>query len=176
MEAQTIINPEKEYEALKQESLKISEFNFQLININLTLAGAFLGFGIQDNMIAMLLPPIELVILTLWRKNQWDILKINYFIAKKFEGVEMPLSWETHSMNNNILENKLYNSIFKFGQLGLFLLSSIIALIVGYLGYVNTTPQNLLIFVDYISVITITIVFFMTTKERLISIISVEEL
>jgi len=165
----TSINPEKEYDSIREESLKLMEFQHKTLTTQLTFAGVFFGFGFGKDAILFLVVPPFVFLLSIVYKNYKDKrFRIAAFIKNKYESKDSPLSWETYihiqSMGPKINITKIF---LKFGIMGLFLITSSLGLLMGILNNERSPTVVALVIIDCISIGCILLLFTMFNTRRM---------
>jgi amino acid permease len=88
-----------EFQALRDEILKRAEFQYQVINLTLIVASAFLSIGAQTNVAASVLlvyPLIALFLSSAWANNGNHIKRIGRYILRCLEAKAIGLGWESY--------------------------------------------------------------------------------
>jgi hypothetical protein len=118
-----------EYKALRDETLKHIEVQYQVVGITLVAAGAFLTIGTQTSITpdASLVYPILAVFLAAaWADNQIGIIHIGAFIRGAFEqGSDSRLRWE--SVNFDYYRRTRW-VLHMIAMRGLFVVSQLLAM------------------------------------------------
>jgi len=93
---------EMEYTALRNEILKRIELRHQIIVVTLTIAGVFLGGGVQQNnaFITLVYPPLATFLAVSWAQNDHRIRDLAGYIRNYIEPFmskdNIILGWETY--------------------------------------------------------------------------------
>ncbi len=159
------ISADKEYDTLRQEILKRIEINYQIVNVLLSISAAFLGFGINNNLIALLLPPIILLLAVVWRQNLDVNGKISKYLSDRYEHDESGVIWETHIRDLRTAQRKTLTGIFfTIGTPGVFMLLSLIAMTLGLINCKFALIEDALIIIDIICIIILSLIFLFYRK------------
>jgi hypothetical protein len=147
-----------EYESLREEILKRIELRQQFVSITLTLAAVFLGVGLGTQMVALIFPPIAAILALAWNQNEFRIRKAANYIRKEIESRVEGLHWETYvneerreQDKKSFRERARYSLVLS--NLGVFLSTQIIAVIIGLLGFIATPVQGVLLGLDALSIV-----------------------
>jgi hypothetical protein len=145
-----------EYKALRDESLKRIELRQQLATITLTLAGVFLGVGLNTNQVALLYPPLATFLAFGWSQNDIRIRDIGVFIREHYESTIPGLQWETFLAKQRQTEKSpsttwLRKVVLSHG--GIFLFSQIMAIGIGLSKFSFTPVEQVLLGIDLVFVI-----------------------
>ncbi|WP_073404862.1 hypothetical protein [Mucilaginibacter sp. OK098] len=156
-----LISPEKEYDSIREESLKLMEFQHKTLTIQLTIVGVFFGFGFgKDAILFLVVPPFVLLLSIIYQNYKYKRFRIAAFIRNKYEFKDSSLSWETYihhqSMDKKINITKIF---LKFGIMGLFLITSFLGLVIGIINNENSPNVIVLVIVDIISIVCIVLIF-----------------
>jgi hypothetical protein len=90
---------ELQYIALRSEILKRIEMRQQILAVTLTLAGIFLGLGLQNESVALIYPLIAAFLALGWAQNDFRIRDTANYIRENLE-ISMPYpQYETHMQN-----------------------------------------------------------------------------
>ena len=87
---------EWEYKALRDEILKRIEMRQQIVAVALTLAGIFLGVGINTESVALVYPPLAMFLAFGWAQNDFRIRESAKYIRENLESRIPGLKYETH--------------------------------------------------------------------------------
>jgi hypothetical protein len=120
---------QSEYTALRDETLKHIEVQYQVVGVTLLAAGAFLTIGTQNNLTpdAPLVYPILAVFLAAaWADNQIGIIHIGAYIRSVFErGSDHRLRWEEVNFH---YYQKPGVALHMIAMRGLFVVSQLLAM------------------------------------------------
>lgn len=120
-----------EYTALREELLKLTDIQHQLIAIALLSFGTLIGAGIQFNNTSIILtyPIIGIFLAAGWLNHAYGIDMLGHYIEKHIEDTvgTNNIGWENHSRKRSIP----HTLIAFLGARGIFLITQIIALIMG---------------------------------------------
>lgn len=127
-----------EFRELRNEILKRIELRQQVLVITLTVAGVIFGLALKDNVtgynnqIALIYPPISLLMAMIWIIDDYNIQKASLYIRYRIERKLPILMWE------NYTEYVTYGSKDKYVRLGtsfaycgIFITTQFIALLIG---------------------------------------------
>jgi len=127
-----------EFKELRNEILKRIELRQQVLVITLTIAGVIFGLGVKDNAagydnhIALIYPPISLLMAMIWIIDDYNIQKAALYIHYRIERRLPALMWEKYT------EHVTYGSKDKyirfgtsFAYCGIFIATQFIALLIG---------------------------------------------
>jgi hypothetical protein len=165
----TSINPEKEYDSIREESLKLMEFQHKTLTTQLTFVGVFFGFGFgKDAILFLVVPPFVFLLSIVYKNYKYKRFRIAAFIKNKYESKDSPLSWETYihiqSMGEKINVTKIF---LKFGIMGLFLITSFLGLLLGILNNERSPTVIALVAIDCISIGCILLIFTIFNTKRM---------
>nr|WP_299345157.1 hypothetical protein [Allomuricauda sp.] len=170
------INPEYEYDALRQEILKRIGIHFMIRNINLTVSGVLLGLAVSENsLIALVLPPLALFLAVTMKNNTLSYMKIGNYLRNNYTLKNNSMNWQKF---NHKLESsksmKVKRSLFGIGSFGVFSTAPLIAIAIGLIEYQGKIIEKFLIGVDILSIIGIILIFIMFSTRRIDRIIKME--
>lgn len=127
-----------EFRELRNEILKRIELRQQVLVITITIAGVIFGLALKDNVtgynnqIALIYPPISLLMAMIWIIDDYNIQKASLYIRYRIERKLPILMWE------NYTEYVTYGSKDKYVRLGtlfaycgIFITTQFIALLIG---------------------------------------------
>ena len=137
-----------EYNTLRGEILKREEIRYQLIALTVTGFGLLLAFGSQTQNATSLLfyPVLALCIAIAWRSNHQSIWKLSDYIIDHIESKSKNnLNWESYS--NSLLKRQKTDRYLTFGSKGIFVLTDILALIIGVIVGLSQQRSNNIVFV-----------------------------
>ena len=89
-----------EFKELRNGILKRIELRQQVLVITLTIAGVIFGLGVRDNavgynnQIALIYPPISLLMAMIWIIDDYNIQKASLYIHYRIERKLPTLMWE----------------------------------------------------------------------------------
>lgn len=156
-----------EYNALRNEILKRSEFRYQIVSLTLLIAGTILTFGLQPSSPSYVLfafPILACFLAGVWAHNVLLSRKIVAYITEHIEGKFEGLGWSTFS------EKQIYSFLWLSGIIstsGIFLGTEIITLVLGLLKSTFTTIDIVLISIDSIAIlITLPVLRSTTVKPK----------
>jgi hypothetical protein len=159
-----------EYTALREEMLKLTDMQHQLLAIALLSFGTLMGAGIQFKSTSILLiyPILALFLSAGWFNHAYGIDMLGHYIQNHIEvkvGTEN-IGWENHSRKNSIP-----HSLLAFlGARGIFPATQVMALIAG----VSVANFNTLLFLTALlstltcTIFLITIAWIQRKRKRLI--------
>lgn len=154
------ITPENEYNAVRQEIITKIGVLYQLLGLKFTIAAAFIGFGVNNNLIILSLPPIIALLAIIYNKERINILTMGRFLADKYEVEEGAISWERHMVQQRSGKVKKINSLFfMIGTPLVFLISPILAMVIGISNFTYTSLEYSLVIADVSSLIIMLIAF-----------------
>ena len=167
--AKVKINPEKEYDTLRQEILKRVEMQYTLVNLTLTFVAVFLGLGLENNLIAFLVPPLVTLIALLYKTHSVMILRISNYMIERFESqIDSSVGWEAHNKikaTSPVFKRK--NLIVNLGPLAIFTFLDIISISIGLFKFHSDKIQVFLLIVDGFSVIMTVVIFRVYSARRI---------
>lgn len=157
---------EAEYKALRDEIVKRIELRQHIVIAAVTIAGVFLGIGVQWNntMVVMIYPFIAAFLAVAWAHHDIDIGKLGKFIRVNMEKYGFP-GWETEKLKQAMDEARSRRGRFSWrrapkSHCGILLSTQVIAIVIGTVAFIThpKPPATILIFallgvVDAISVI-----------------------
>ena len=93
-----------EYSALRDEILKRIEFQNNILNWTLVIAGSFVGFALQLNnaIILLLYPPIAFGLSASWYQNNLRIRQLGAYIRKRIEARTSNTGWEQYRKDEGV--------------------------------------------------------------------------
>lgn len=164
-----------EYNALKDEKLKLIEMRQHVVEITLTLASAFLGIAFIKEAppaIAMIYPPIAVFLAIGWVQLDYRINTLSNFIRLRIEKYYRCICFETWAYEGKReLEHK-QGKIWRYvtiSHYGVFIFSQLFATLIGVFmistsakTIISSSNLNLLIvlfIIDIFSIIATTIIF-----------------
>lgn len=115
-----------EYNSLRAEILKRIELRQQIISITLTLAGLILSFGLTNDTVALIYPPLAAFLSLGWAQNDFRIRDLATYIREHLEKGGTGLGYETYIQKNRPKDKRMsawrvvvvsHNGIFIFTQL-----------------------------------------------------------
>jgi len=166
---------EMEYKTLRDEILKRIELRQQHIQITLGIAGAFLGFGLQTSpSVALIYPPIGTLLVLSWAQNEYRMRDISKYISNHIEKLISGLNWETYRKRKRATVKK--KNFFQFivsyvwrsllvSYGGTFLITQLMAVLLGYFKFMNTSLEWALIGIDFIAILFTLIILTQFYKE-----------
>lgn len=149
-------SPELEYASLREEVLKRIESRQQVISIALTIAGAFLGVGWGAGAVVLLVYPLIAALLAAaWAQNEVLIEQLNRYIRDHLEAHVANPGWASYSrkrLNDTMLMGWPID-VLAVG--GIFVLTQIMALALGWTRFERSFLEWLLIAADLFAVIVV---------------------
>jgi hypothetical protein len=140
---------EVEYRALRDEILKRIELRQQHIALTLTIAGAFLGFGLTTAAVALVYPLLATFLAYGWAQNDVRIRQLAAYIRSHHEGVIPGLGWETYLQNKSPQAGfRNWRSPVILSHGGIFLLTQLMAIGIGLYRFTFTPIEWVLIGID----------------------------
>lgn len=150
------MNPELEYTSLREEILKRIESRQQLISITLTIAAAVLGVGWTSGAVILLLYPLIAALMAAgWAQNEIIIRQISAYIRDHLESKVTAPGWERTS-RANMTETLVFGwpiDILSLG--GIFVLTQIMALALGWTRFNSTTLEWILLVADGLALLVV---------------------
>jgi hypothetical protein len=135
---------ELEYTSIRDEILKRIELRLQIMSITLTLAGAFIGFGVSNTLLSLVYPPLAALLAMLWVQNDTRSRQLGKYIQSIEASGSIPgLGWESFYRREKESETRLGSwplSILAPG--GTFLVTELMAIALG-LSKFAATPIEL---------------------------------
>jgi hypothetical protein len=144
-----------EFTALRDELVKLTDLQHQLLSIALLSFGTLMGAGVQfkNTSIILIYPILVLFLNAAWFNHAYGIDMLGHYIQNHIEtrvGTEN-IGWENHSH-----ENSIPHSILAFlGARGIFPVTQVIALIAG----ISIAPFNILLFLTALLSTLISVIF-----------------
>ena len=171
-----IVSANEEFNSLRQEILNRIGYDFMLLNIHLTISGVLLGFGINNSLVALILPPISLFLVFAKKTNTENYLKISNYLSENYSLDNTGTNWEVFNQkfSKPIKGFKIQRVISGIGMIGIFITPSIIAIILGYISYDCSILQTTMILIDGISVLLIIFTFYFYRTSRIRRIVNKE--
>jgi hypothetical protein len=145
-----------EYSAIRNEILKRIEMRQQLISITLTLAGIFLSFGLSNEMVTLVYPPLAMFLAFGWAQNDFRIRRMGRYIRENLESLEIGLNYESQMQEDRQIDTSLATWRFVvISHSGIFLFTQVMAIGIDILqsGLLFTPLRTGLLVIDAISVI-----------------------
>lgn len=145
-----------EYNALRGEILKRIEMRQQLISITLTLAGIFLSFGLTNEMVTLVYPPLAMFLAFGWAQNDFRIRRTAEYIRENLEKLDIGLKYESTMDADRLTDKSLATWRFVvISHSGIFLFSQIMAVGIDLLqSGMNFSPLRVgLLTIDAISIL-----------------------
>jgi hypothetical protein len=160
------MNPELEYTALREEILKRIESRQQLISITLTIAAAVLGVGWTSGAVIILIYPLIAGLLAAgWAQNEILIRQISAYIREHLEGKVTAPGWERTS-RAQMAETTFFGwpiDVLSLG--GVFMLTQVLALALGWTRFNSTTLEWILLVADGVALV-IVLLLLNTVRNR----------
>jgi len=148
-----------EYSALRSEILKRIEMRQQLISITLTLAGIFLSFGLANEMVTLVYPPLAMFLAFGWAQNDFRIRRMALYIRENLESLKIGLNYESTMDIDRQTDSSLATWRFiVISHSGIFLFTQIMAVGIDILqsGLQFTPLRTGLLIIDAISILMVT--------------------
>jgi len=147
-----------EYSALREEILKRIEFQNNILNWTLVIAGSFVTFALQLNnaMILLLYPPIAFGLSASWEGNNRRIRQLGIYIREKLETRTANGGWEQYRIEKDVKATgtaKFARDAFTYSQIAIVILSVILLLVSWPKGIVLLVIGVLLLVIDVIVII-----------------------
>jgi hypothetical protein len=121
-----------EYSALREEILRRIELRQQFVSITLTIAAAFLGFGLNQDTLTLVYSPLAMFLALGWAQNDYRIRSISAYIRDSIEPY-VKFGWETKTQHDRDNERGGLGSwrpvVVSHG--GIFILTQILATGIG---------------------------------------------
>ena len=164
-----------EYNALRDEKLKLIEMRQHVIEITLTLASAFLAIAFTKEAppaIAMIYPPIAAFLAIGWVQIDYRIFTLSNFIRVRIEGSFKVVCFESWMHDGKKDLEKKQGKIVRYVSMshyGVFLFTQLFAMFIGFIT-VDISTKNLILspfsdllivlgIIDIISILATGIVF-----------------
>ena len=165
----TTVNAEKEYDSIRDESLKLMEFQHKTLTAQLAFVGAFFGFGFgKDAILFLVVPPFVFLLGIVYQHYKYKRFRIAAFIKNKYESKDSPLSWETYIHAQAMVQKVNIIRIFlKFGIMGLFLITSSLGLVLGVLKNECSPTVSVMVVIDCVSIACIIALFALFNTRRM---------
>jgi hypothetical protein len=145
-----------EYQYLRLEAIERIKLRQQITIGTLILAATLLGIGVSQPKIALIYPPLIVFLALAWAQNDYSIHRISYYIRTHFEN----LNPERYGWENYVASKRLNRfRVVVLSHNGLFIITQIMAIIIGSLNSNTTTLEFwLLITLDMIGIILILLI------------------
>jgi hypothetical protein len=162
------LDPQKEYEFLRQAALKYMEFQHTILNILLTACAAFLGFGFsnRNTILFFIVPPLGMFLAIIYKNYAYQIQHIANYIKNKYEFEGSPYHWETYVHRSPIRKISIDNFFLKFGTSGLFVASALLSFVLGIVNYKGSITEDILVVIDLLSIVNLLFIFIYFTMRR----------
>ena len=161
------INPEKEYDTLRQEILKRVEMQNTLINLILTIVAVFLGLGLTNNLISFLIPPIICLMSFIYKTQSLGIIKISNYLIERYE-VNDNENWETYNKAKSTTSRyKRKVFLLSLGPVGVFTFLSFISIVIGLFKFKSSNIEIFLLVLDIIIFFVTMFVFYFYSSDRI---------
>lgn len=155
-----------EYNTLRGEILKRIDLRQQMVSIALTVAGIFLGVGVNNGTVALIYPPLAVFLAVSWAQNDLRAKDVATYIRERLEP-PLGLSYEHWVQDRREATNSRGWRLTILAHGGIFIFTQLMALGVGLLGLLTTHVfgplQITLLVVDGLSII---LVFFILRGAR----------
>jgi hypothetical protein len=156
-----------EYNALREEILKGSEVQYQLIALTLTAFGLILTVGLQAKNVSILLvyPILALFLATVWTNTQARNAGIGAYIRKNIEprAAEKAIGWESYL--HQTWTWREFRGITSAGSSAIFIITELLAIFVG-LSVANfnlNATEKILLTLDVLSTLLSVILFILVS-------------
>jgi hypothetical protein len=145
-----------EYNSLRSEILKRIELRQQIISITLTLAGVFLSFGLANELVPLIYPPLAMFLAFGWSQNDFRIRRLSSHIRSELETRGIGLIYETKTQK--VRQDEKGMGAWRFvviSHSGIFLFTQVMAVGIELLrsGITGVGLQTGLLIVDGISIL-----------------------
>ena len=147
---------ELEYTTLRSEILKRIEMRQQIVSITLSLAGVFLGVGLATESVALIYPPIAMLLAFSWAQNDYRIRDAATYIRDNLEGALPGLRYETHVQQKREKSEGLGSWRFVvLSHGGVFLITQLLAVGIEVAKTTFNPLEIALLVVDLISIVVV---------------------
>ncbi|MFM7220961.1 MAG: DNA-binding protein [Nodosilinea sp.] len=115
---------ELEYTSIRDEILKRMELRLQIMSVTLTLAGAFIGFGVSNTLLSLVYPPLAALLAMLWVQNDTRSRQLGKYIQSDdavhialatVNSLNYLLTWNCKHIANAQIRRKLLEICSDFG-------------------------------------------------------------
>ncbi|MFM7528344.1 MAG: hypothetical protein ACKO63_07625 [Nodosilinea sp.] len=115
---------ELEYTSIRDEILKRIELRLQIMSVTLTLAGAFIGFGVSNTLLSLVYPPLAALLAMLWVQNDTRSRQLGKYIQSDdavhialatVNSLNYLLTWNCKHIANAQIRRKLLEICSDFG-------------------------------------------------------------
>ncbi len=158
---------ELEYTSIRAEILKRIELRQQLMSITLTLAGAFIGFGVSNTLLSLVYPALAVLLAMLWVQNDIRSRQLGKYIQSIESSGSIPgLGWESFFRQEKESETRLGSwplSVIAPG--GTFLVTELMAIGVG-LSKFTATPIELVFLTISVAALIFTFWLLIVAKQK----------
>ena len=144
-----------EYGTLRNETLRRIEMRQRFTAITLAFAGAFLGIGATDGVVALVYPPLAVFMAMGWAQNELRIRELSTYIRESLEAPTPDLNWETHVEKKRTETRKLSRRFVTVSHAGVFLFTQLMAVGIGLLTFTWTPLEWVLLGVDLAAVLVV---------------------
>lgn len=146
---------ETEYVSLREEMVKRIEGRQQIISITLTLAGAFLGIGWGSGGAVPILiyPSLAFLLALSWAQSEIRIFQIGEYIHQRLESSIPQLGWEKYWREHQGQTRLFGLPIALVASAGIFLLTQIMAVVLGVLRFTGVFPEWIMLMVDVVIIL-----------------------
>jgi hypothetical protein len=152
----SIYGIEWEYKYLKDEMLKRIELRQQIAAVTLTLAGIFLGVGINTESVALVYPLLAMFLAFGWAQNDYRIRESAKYIRENIENLIPGLNYETYVQQQRIKGGGLGSWRFVvLSHGGVFLGTQLMAIGIELLKFTFNLLEWGLVVVDVIAVLVV---------------------
>lgn len=128
-----------EYSALREEILKRIEFQNNVLNWTLVIAGSVVTFALQLNnaMILLLYPLIAFGLSASWEQNNLRIRQLGVYIRKRIETTASNGGWEQYRIDESVK----VTGTAQFAR-GTFIISQVAILILSIILLIPSPPKG----------------------------------
>lgn len=144
---------EMEYQSLRAEILKRMDLRQQMVSVTLTIAGAFLGFGLGTPAVALVYPPLAAFLAVAWAQNDYRVRQVSTYIREHHETQLAGLGWETHMQAQRSSGGVGAWRLLLMSHGGIFLLTQWMAIGIGLLKFTYAPVEYALLVVDVLFVV-----------------------
>lgn len=144
---------EMEYKTLRDEILKRMDLRHQMVSVTLTIAGAFLGFGLGTPGVVLVYPPLAAFLAVAWAQNDYRVRQVSTYIREHHEKYLPGLGWETHMQAQRSSGGVGAWRLLLMSHGGIFLLTQLMAIGIGLLKFTYTPVEYGLLGIDVLFVL-----------------------
>ena len=156
-----------EYNSIRSEILKRIEMRQQLISITLTLAGIFISFGLTNELVPLIYPPLAMFLAFGWAQNDFRIRRLARYVRDELESLDIGLHYESAMDEDRKLDKGLVSWRFVvISHSGIFLFTQILAIGIDLLrhNFQFDTLRIVLLCVDTIAIIFVAWITWKSTR------------